>query len=622
MTNDSSGQDRPSRGLTSRWSVWGRKFYFRRGLIARAFFCWLASLFLLMTDEVNSYDIRYNLRALRPPSAEVVLVIVDDALVLPAFENRTNRLQEVTEITQLTDSFFWNRAIWLRLLKTLLDANPQRVGVSLYFGENIGSPRISPGEEKVFMDERITWAATYSHSERLLMPTFARIDQSNVGLLLLDKDDDGVIRKLFPDRAVIPHFVQNFVRKPLPQDSSVKINFRAKRGAFTTLRANDILQGQYDPSLLTGKLILIATESGLQPSVQTPLGPLSRGELLGQITDNLVSDRWIRRLAWPSYALYLLLVIGFATIILTSFPQSISVVFMLWFATMTVALSAWVFDTFYIWLPGFTSSAGLAITWFVMGGFQASRLEQRNFELQRERRASQELEQLKNNFVSLISHDLKTPIAKIQSVVGRLMNDERTQAWRRDLDVLHASGEELNKYIRSILSLLRVESQAFRIFRETADVNEIIEEALVQLNPLAEEKNISIIKKLEPLFSVEFDRTLIKEVVINLLDNAIKYSNQGSQVTISSFETDDSVHVEITDLGRGIAPEDLERVWQKFARGSGEDLRSRGTGLGLYLVRYFVELHGGKIALKSQLGQGSTFSFSLPLVIEEKPPIG
>ncbi len=574
-----------------------------------------------MTDEVNSYDVRFNLRGLRPPTDQLVLVVVDDTLVLPEFENRTNRLQEVTEITQFTDSFFWNREVWHRLLKSLLEAEPERIGVSLHFGDNIGNNHVTPAEELVFMNDKITWAATYSHTERLLIPAFARIDQANVGLLLLDKDDDGIVRKIFPDRAVIPHFVQSFVQKPLPQDGSLKINFRANKSAIPTVRASDIIQGQYDASFLKGKLILIATENGLQASLQTPLGSMSRGELLAQMVDNLVENRWIRRLDWPYYAVYLLVVISFAAIIITSFPQSISVVFLLWFATMTVALSAWVFDSFYIWLPGFATSAGLAFTWFIMGGFQATRIEQKNFELQRERHASQELEQLKNNFVSLISHDLKTPIAKIQSVVSRLLNDERTQIWRRDLEILQSSGEELNKYIRSILSLLRVESQAFRIFRETADLNELIEEAIHQLAPLAHEKNISIEKNLEPLFSAEFDRTLIKEVVINLLDNAIKYSNSGSQVKIASFEIDDSLHVEVTDQGRGIAPEDIERVWQKFARGSGEDLRSRGTGLGLYLVRYFVELHGGKVSLTSQLGHGATFSFSLPLVVEDKASV-
>jgi signal transduction histidine kinase len=225
----------------------------------------------------------------------------------------------------------------------------------------------------------------------------------------------------------------------------------------------------------------------------------------------------------------------------------------------------------------------------------------------------QELEQLKNNFVSLISHDLKTPIAKIQAVVNRLLPQHQGGELQSDLEALHASSEELHRYIQSILKVLRVESRDFRLHREVADINEVIEDAVLQLKPLAHDKEIKILTQLEPMFSSEFDVTLMKEVVINLIENAIKYSPLGSEIVIRSEERDNVIRVEVQDKGQGIAPDELEKVWQKFVRGKEQDLKSKGSGLGLYLVKYFIELHGGTVRIESELGKGSTVSFTLPV---------
>ncbi len=580
--------------------------------------CWGVATFLLVNDEKNSYDTRFSLRGLKPISSDIVLVEVDEKLILPGFENRTGRATEIRDTAEFSDAFFWNQNLWLRLLKAITNSEAKRIGVTLFFGENLGPLDVTPDEARIFTDSKITWAATYSHSEKILLPTFTQIDQSNVGLLSLEKDEDGVIRKIYPARESETHFIQNFIGKSFPVNSSLKINFHTPTDSFPTYRARDLLNGSVEMSVLKDKYVLLVGDSQLIAPVQTPIGRMSRGELLAHIAENLLNGRWIQRFSWPYYSLFLITLILFAAFILNSFPQSISLVFIIWFATMCVALSAWVFDSLYIWVPAFSTVAGLGFTWFVLTGYQASRIEQRFFELQREQTAQHELEQLKNNFVSLISHDLKTPIAKIQSVVNRLRTDSRGEAVRKELEVLSHSGEELNKYIRSILSLLRVESQAFRIYPEIGDINELIGEAVEQLQPLAQEKDIEIVLNLEPMFTSEFDRTLIKEVIINLLDNAIKYSNHQSKVEIESFEANDQIKVNVIDHGRGIAGEDIEIVWDKFARGSGEDLRSRGSGLGLYLVKYFVELHGGQVTLTSELGRGTKIGFSLPLVFEEK----
>ena len=118
---------------------------------------------------------------------------------------------------------------------------------------------------------------------------------------------------------------------------------------------------------------------------------------------------------------------------------------------------------------------------------------------------------------------------------------------------------------------------------------------------------------MEPIFSIEFDRTLIREVLINILDNAIKYSPRLSTIIITSMEMETQVHVHVTDNGPGISTEELPLIWSKFMRGKDQELRTKGSGLGLYLVKFFIDLHGGHVFAESQKGRGTQIGFSLPV---------
>jgi signal transduction histidine kinase len=258
-------------------------------------------------------------------------------------------------------------------------------------------------------------------------------------------------------------------------------------------------------------------------------------------------------------------------------------------------------------------------TWIIFLGYQANKMERKNYELEQERRSLKELEQLKNNFVSLISHDLKTPIAKIQSVTDRLQrNSQAMDQFGLEIKSLANSSQELNKYIQSILRVLRVESSEFQLSKEVHDLNLAIEEAVSIVRPLAEEKNIKIQTELEPLYTMEMDYVLIKEVMVNLIENAVKYSPESSSpIVVKSYEDGDFVHVEVLDHGTGISVEDQNTIFGKFVRGKDQNLKTKGSGLGLYLVKYFIELHGGTIHLESQLGAGTKVHFKLPLTTEE-----
>lgn len=601
--------DRPSERLFFLAKLIAR----RRGFWLRTLLCWTIGIMALSSDEGNSFDQRFQLRGDQKTSSQIVIINMKQSDFSPIYQKRTNSISNLSELTDITDSFFWNRELWTSLLKKTLAQNPAAIGVTLYFGINVGDVHLSRAESQIFRDPRIVWSTSTNNFERLYEPVFTNDEHDNIASNDLRRDEDGVIRHIFAQE-VLPHLVEKITHKKFPASTAgISINYRGSGKMFTQYSLSEIMNDELPPDALKDKIILIGAETSATAQYLTPVGPLSRSEILAHITDDVLGNRWIRQWSFPVYALLFLGLVLLAVFIITQYPQSVALVFMLWLALSIAAVSAWIFDTFYLWIPAYSPFLLLLATWTIFIGYQANRVERMNFQLQQEQAYLAELEQLKNNFVSLISHDLKTPIAKIQAIVDRLMLQEQPPELSEDLRSLRRSGDELNRYIQSILKVLRVESREFKLNKQVADVNEIIEQAIEQLRPLAAEKNIQIQTEMEPLFSVEFDTILIKEVVVNLMENAIKYTPANGQIAIHSEETEDSIFVRVRDNGEGIRPEDLDKVWGKFTRGRDQDMKSKGSGLGLYLVKYFIELHGGKVSLESKVGVGTSVSFTLPL---------
>ncbi|UOF02402.1 CHASE2 and HATPase_c domain-containing protein [Bdellovibrio reynosensis] len=610
--------------LKLRLEVLLRFFSRRRGFWLRCLLCWGIGCLALSNDEINAYDQRFHLRGDQKASSQIVLVTIRQSDFATIYDTRTNFLDNMSEVTDITDSYFWNKRIWSELLIRILRQNPKAVGVTLYFGDNIGKVALTQEEQKLFYDMRVFWSATTNNLDRVLNPAFTSRDLNNIGSNEVRRDEDGVVRRVFPQRAELPHLVEKITGKKFPTtQAGLPINFRGSNKVFTQYSFSEIMYDEVPFDAFTNKIILIGAETSSGPVYITPMGTISRTEILAHTTDTVLGNKWIQRLSNSWYAAGFFVLMLIAVFLITTYPQSVALFFILWIGTLLAALSAWVFDTFYFWSPAFSPFVLLGASWIIFIGYQASKVERKNFRLQQEQQYLQELEQLKNNFVSLISHDLKTPIAKIQAIVDRLLveHQSKDESLSQDLQSLRLFGDELNRYIQSILKVLRVESRDFKINTEVGDINEVVEEALQQLRPLAREKHITINTSLEPMFSLEFDTTLIKEVVINLVENAIKYTPHGGSIEVISQEEDDLVHVIVKDTGEGIKPEDMEKVWGKFTRGSDQDMKTKGTGLGLYLVKYFIELHGGKVKMESVVGTGTTVSFTLPLDTESESEV-
>lgn len=226
------------------------------------------------------------------------------------------------------------------------------------------------------------------------------------------------------------------------------------------------------------------------------------------------------------------------------------------------------------------------------------------------------LDRMKTDFVNSVSHELRTPLASIIGYVELLedriagpLNDQQA----RFVSQIRASAEQLAVMVDELLEAARIEAGTLRLQTETADLREIVTEAVNRMRPMAAGSEIDIQVSLPQEEVVgEVDRRRICQVLLNLLDNAIKFSPRGQTVWVRGREEDGEFRIEVEDRGPGIAEADLPRLFKRFSQL--EQGASRGgTGLGLAISKAITEAHGGRIGVESQLGKGSVFWFTVPL---------
>jgi PAS domain S-box-containing protein len=226
-----------------------------------------------------------------------------------------------------------------------------------------------------------------------------------------------------------------------------------------------------------------------------------------------------------------------------------------------------------------------------------------------------ETDRLKSEFLATMSHELRTPLTAIIAY-GELLRDERvTEAKRTEfLEIITDQGHRLLQLIDDLLDLSKLESGKMQLNLEQADLSEIVVSAVETIRPTAEKKGLEIVMESAPnLPRVHIDTKRIRQVCWNILCNAVKFTDAGGKITVSCMDSGEELLVRISDTGVGIRPEDIERIFDRFAQVDSSATRSHGgAGLGLDLVRRFVNLHSGRVWVESVYGQGSTFFFTLP----------
>lgn len=233
-----------------------------------------------------------------------------------------------------------------------------------------------------------------------------------------------------------------------------------------------------------------------------------------------------------------------------------------------------------------------------------------------------EIARMKNDFVSHVSHELKTPLASINAYAEMLTDGEARdeETLKQFCSIIQGQAQRLNRLIEDILNISRIESGLVKVARANHSLAMVIRDAAAMIASYAQEKNITVTAPAPILYDqVCIDRDMIAQVVINLLSNAVKYTPTGGQITIGSElnEVEGTITVTVTDTGVGIPPEAIEHVFDKFYRVEANNKYAKGTGLGLNLVKQIVEtVHGGRVFVTSTPGKGSAFGFVLPLLNE------
>jgi GAF domain-containing protein len=237
-------------------------------------------------------------------------------------------------------------------------------------------------------------------------------------------------------------------------------------------------------------------------------------------------------------------------------------------------------------------------------------------EIEVKSRELQAASQHKSEFLANMSHELRTPLNAIigfSEVLGDRLFGELNEKQDEYLRDIHASGQHLLSLINDVLDLSKIEAGRMELELAEFHLPTAIDNALVLVRERALRRGITLEQSIDPrLGQMQGDERKVKQVLLNLLSNAIKFTPDGGRISVRAMPREASVEVSVSDTGVGIAPEEQEAIFEEFRQVGTAAKKVEGTGLGLTLSRKFIELHGGRIWVESQLGMGSTFTFTIP----------
>ncbi len=424
--------------------------------------------------------------------------------------------------------------------------------------------------------------------------------------------------QVIPERA-LPHNIRG--RFDFYDSEQAYIDM-APAGTFPKTSFIDIVGSKFTKGRFNNKIIFVGTDLGQSTHeyIKTPYSrqvtAMTAVEAHANMLNSLIRNSGVKAIPrWINFLIVMLLVILSLEVVLAMKPikgMTVLGITLLVFATSSF-IAFWPFG---YWINMAHPLLGVFVAYYFLIPYRLIMENRRSWELYQKNKLLTQVEELKNNFIGMMSHDLKTPLARIQGMIEIVLRDKNALSddQRQAVKSIQSSTEDLLNFISSILNFSRLETEGVQLNLKSKDVNTLIEEVLQKTDYLAKEKKIKVIKELEPLFSMKIDPDLIRQVILNLVENAIKYSPTEAQITVKTEEKDNKVFIQVKDQGIGIPDDELPRLFMKFFRSrKAKNSEVKGSGLGLYLSRYFVELHNGTLTASSEENKGSTFTIELPL---------
>lgn len=553
---------------------------------------------IIMTDKSSveffkdypSFREHYHLINTVIAGKPTAMVYVTDLSKLTGPENEKKKLIELTARTpgvfQITDN---------------LEMKGQTDKLKLD-GEFAPIPLLSgpiARDMKSFAKDGVTRRLMYEYEGKALVyPELAKLYNTPVG----NKDQ---VRGLFPWIGTDQLF----------------IDFK-KKGSFKTYKIEDVLTGKVPAEAFSNKLILIGDDlqKDQKDYYQTPfsrsIDAMTAVEVQANSIETLINNSApIRAPDWLNLILTILISFLTVHVVLTLKPLK-GILILLGTVVGFTAISFLAFWGAGFWINMAHPFLAIFLCYYFFIPYRLIIENRRSWEYFQKHQLLSEVEQLKTNFIGMMSHDLKTPLARIQGMTDVISRDTAplSTGQREALDTIKQSSEDLLKFISTILNYAKIESSGIELHKQGKDINQILKDVTKKHEFHAKLKHIQVITELEPLFSVQVDPELIRQVFSNLVENAIKYSPDGSKVLVTSEEANGKIIVQVSDQGVGIPTDELPNIFMKFFRSKhAKTSPVKGSGLGLYLAKYFVELHNGSISAESTPGQGSTFTVELPI---------
>ncbi len=392
-----------------------------------------------------------------------------------------------------------------------------------------------------------------------------------------------------------------------------------KEGKIKTIPFHRVVVGNFPKNFFKNKLVLVGSRyySHTNDYTNTPFGKeeykSSKLNVHAQIIDSLKKNTTIKQTPNIITDILAIVIAAFLSFIISKVQPTRGLLITMTIMLFMFLLSFVLYMFFGILLHLSHIILSIFVVYYIWVPFRAIGEYQSRYAIEEETKVLKKVDKLKQNFISLMSHDLKTPVAKIAGIADILrVQYDNSNDQKGLLDNIIKSTKELNNFISSILDLTKIESQNLDLRIESKDVNVLLESTVDALRFEANSKKMKIHKELSPLYPIKIDTILINRVLGNLIGNAIKYAGEGKEIFIKTWDDEQWVYIEIRDTGKGIKEEDLEHIFEKFYRvKNDENHQIKGSGLGLYLVKYFIELHHGLIEVSSKEDVGTRFIIKL-----------